>query len=196
MWKCHHFSCVKNYSIIDSSYAYTIILHVAFTITILLIFGSFKPKFWFFFYPLYATAWLKTVNHYCVPATAFMEGAALMHTCYLLITYSSVSKRKRGISVGWGRTGICTKQWSRCSFVFQYRSISSIWNATVNEFVPMLGTVNQWNKTFFFPLEHQQEEMPGTFLSWHYLQQPMRGCWYFFTHFTLIIFLFGSVCRW
>lgn len=77
----------------------------------------------FFFYPLYATAWLKTVNHYCVPATAFMEGAALMHTCYLLITYSSVSKRKRGISVGWGRTGICTKQWSRCSFVFQYRSI-------------------------------------------------------------------------
>ena len=44
-------------------------------------------------------------------------------------------KRKRGISVGWGRAGICTKEgWSQCSPVFQFRSISPIWKATVNEF--------------------------------------------------------------
>ena len=150
------------------------ICHVSFTITVLLIIWGCKLRFWFF-NPLHAIAWLKTVSHYCVPAATFMEAhesTRVMFHCVLL----SVKKGKK-ILGGWGRAGICTEEWSQLSFVFLDGSISPIWKATMNEFV--IQCLELWIICYksSFPLEHQHRKCQDPFSHWwHSSQKPKGGC--------------------
>lgn len=145
----------KFYLIVYGIRAYSIIWHVSSAVTI----KKLCP--YFDFNPVNAWGYLKSSSS----SWGSYTFVAWLHqcTCLLLITQSSVCRKKRELSAGWGKRSTCNKECSQCQRGFQQRSTSPVCKGTVHErVVQCLVLWTAWH-TNTFSLEHQHEEMPKPF---------------------------------